>query len=475
MYLAIQIVSRPYVVDVQYKMSDMGCAACGSKDGSPSGCGNKGHCLNGGCNKKNTFDWFSAWQVTDSDPFDIVEISFKHGARKGFFRNRHPYQWTTGDYVAVDTGSGFDVGRISLSGELVRLQMKKKHCKEEHVIHDVIRLASPRDVERMHEARDREKVNLVRARSIVFSHKLDMKLGDLEYQSDLRKATFYYTADGRVDFRELVRSLAKEFNIKVEMRQIGSRQESARIGGIGSCGRELCCSTWLSEFKSVPTAAARYQNLAINQVKLSGQCGRLKCCLNYELDTYMDALKHFPMKVNTLRTKSLEASFIKADIFKGIMHFNYRTEQGRYMIISIDKDRVKEIWEMNKKGEFPETFITEEALDLEQEMDFADVTGVIELKEEKRRKKKKRRNNRNRKPNNSRRGNNSSSNRSNNSNQKSKSENKQDDSKSGESKNRSRNSKNYRKKRSNNRNKPKNTNQSDRKPSDNLSTDKKNS
>lgn len=356
----------------------------------------------------NTYDWFSVWQVTDSEPYDIIEVSFKQGARKAFFRNRQPHAWITGDFVAVDTGNGFDVGQITLSGELVRLQMKKKGVKEAQVVHDAIRLASPRDMERMREARQRERDNLVRARAIVATHGLQMKMGDLEYQADLRKATFYYTADGRVDFRELVRSLAREFNIKVEMRQIGSRQESARIGGIGSCGRELCCSTWLSEFKSVPTSAARYQNLAINQVKLSGQCGRLKCCLNYELDTYMDALKTFPMKVNTLKTKTAEASLIKADIFKDVMHYSYRTEHGRYMVISIDKDRVREIADMNKRGEYPEVFITEEDLELEQEMDFADVTGAVELKEEVKRKKRKKRRNRNRNNNKRPQGDNSS-------------------------------------------------------------------
>ncbi len=369
----------------------MGCAACGSKNGSPEGCGNKGHCLTGGCNKMNTYDWFNVWQVTDSEPFDIVEISFKNGARKGFFRNRQPYHWSTSDYVAVDTGNGYDVGRISLSGEMVRLQMKKKRVNEDHVINEVIRLASPRDMDRIKEARGKEKSIITRGRAIVRTHDLEMKLGDVEVQADLRKATFYYTADGRIDFRELVRSFAREFNVKVEMRQIGSRQESARIGGIGSCGRELCCSTWLSDFKSVPTSAARYQNLAINQVKLSGQCGRLKCCLNYELDTYIDALKSFPMKIQSLKTKSSEANFIKADIFKDVMHYSYRTEHGRFMVIAIDKDRVREIAEMNKNGEYPDAFITEEDLALDEEMDFADVTGDFELKEEVKRKRSRRR------------------------------------------------------------------------------------
>lgn len=338
----------------------------------------------------NTYDWFNVWQVSDSEPFDIVEVSFKNGARKGFFRNRNPYHWSTGDYVAVDSGSGYDVGRISLSGEMVRLQMKKKRINEDNVVLELIRLASPRDIDRMSEARNREKSMLTRGRAIVRTHDLDMKLGDIECQADLRKATFYYTAEGRVDFRELVRSFAREFNIKVEMRQIGSRQESARIGGIGSCGRELCCSTWLSDFKSVPTSAARYQNLAINQVKLSGQCGRLKCCLNYELDTYIDALKTFPMKVQKIKTKTAEATFIKADIFKDVMYYNYRTEHGRFMMLTIDKDRVREIGEMNKKGVYPEAFITPEDLEIEQEIDFADVTGDFELKEEAQRRKKRR-------------------------------------------------------------------------------------
>ena len=339
----------------------------------------------------NTYDWFNVWQVTDSEPFDVVEVSFKNGARKGFFRNRNPYHWSTGDYVAIDSGSGYDVGRISLSGEMVRLQMKKKRIHEDNVVQEVIRLASPRDMDRMREARGREKSMLTRGRAIVRTHDLEMKLGDIECQADLRKATFYYTAEGRVDFRELVRSFAREFNIKVEMRQIGSRQESARIGGIGSCGRELCCSTWLSDFKSVPTSAARYQNLAINQVKLSGQCGRLKCCLNYELDTYMDALKTFPMKVQKINTKTTEASFIKADIFKDVMYYSYRTEHGRFMMLTIDKERVREIGEMNKNGEYPETFITEEDLEIEQDLDFADVTGDFELKEDAKRRKKRRR------------------------------------------------------------------------------------
>lgn len=345
----------------------------------------------------NTYDWFSAWQMSDSEPFDIVEISFKNGSRKEFYRNPKPHHWTTKDYVAVDTGSGFDVGQITLSGEMVRLQMKKKRVRSKQVNKDILRQASQRDMERMVEAREKEKLTLTRARAIIHSLLISMKLGDVEYQADLRKATFYYTADGRIDFRELVRSLAKEFNIKVEMRQIGARQESARLGGIGSCGRELCCSTWLSDFQSVQTTAARYQNLAINQVKLSGQCGRLKCCLNYELDTYIDALDQFPMKATKIKTQIATAHLVKADIFKNVMYYSYLTEYGRNTIIAIDKDRVAEIYEMNRNKEIPDVFITEEDIALQEEIDFADVTGVIELKEEvKKRRRNRKKKNRNR-------------------------------------------------------------------------------
>jgi len=282
--------------------------------------------------------------------------------------------------------------------------MKKKKAKIDRITHKIIRRANSRDLEKLGEARDLEKPTLVRARVIARTLGLDMKIGDIEYQGDKRKATFYYTAEGRVDFRELVRSYAKEFKIKVEMRQIGARQESARIGGIGSCGRELCCSTWLSDFQSVNTAAARYQNIAINQTKLSGQCGRLKCCLNYELDTYMDALKHFPKGVDYIKTKKGKAALIKTDIFKGLMFYAYVGEKVRGPIVALDKDRVKEIQKMNKAGELPDELvdrIAQMAFEQTQEKDieYADVTGEIELPsiKKKRRNKKRRPNNKKKK------------------------------------------------------------------------------
>ncbi|MEE9438396.1 MAG: regulatory iron-sulfur-containing complex subunit RicT [Saprospiraceae bacterium] len=384
----------------------MGCSSCGN--GSPSGCGNNGHCSTGGCNKSNTYDWISVMDIYDPMGFDLVEVSFKNGSRKEFFINNPWTNAVTGDTVVVETDSGLDTGRLSLSGELVRAQMKKKNVNENRVTHKVMRIAHQRDLEKLGEARSIEKRTLVRARVIARNLGLDMKIGDIEYQGDKRKATFYYTAEGRVDFRELVRSYAQEFKVKVEMRQIGARQESARIGGIGSCGRELCCSTWLSDFKSVSTSAARYQNIAINQTKLSGQCGRLKCCLNYELDTYMDALKHFPKNVDYLKTKRGKVALIKTDIFKGMMFYSYIEEKFRGPLVPLHYDRVKEIKEMNKKGEIPDELQDRIALQKiedakEKEIEYADVTGHIELPSVK--KSNNRKSNKNKKRNNNKQGN----------------------------------------------------------------------
>ena len=233
---------------------------------------------------------------------------------------------------------------------------------------------------------------MVRARAIAGTLGLDMKISDVEYRGDGRKATFYYTAEGRVDFRELVRLYAKEFQVKIEMRQIGARQESGRVGGIGSCGRELCCSTWLTDFKSVNTHAARYQNLSINQAKLSGQCGRLKCCLNYELDTYMEAIEEFPQDVDTLKYQSGSASLIKMDIFKKLLYYNVEIEKGRNTVMALALDRVKEIKALNMKGQFPEQLQDPNLPEVEEQLDFADVTGDIELPDTRKKKKKKNKN-----------------------------------------------------------------------------------
>lgn len=385
----------------------MGCTNCSyDSNGTPKGCGDKGHCSSGSCNKRNTFDWINTLEIDDPLQFNMVEVSFKKGSRKDFFIKKDHHQCDTGDMVLVESSSGYDVGRVSLSGDLVRLQMKKRRLSEDRIQHSVIRRANHRDLQKLEEARALEKDALVKARVIARSLGLDMKVGDVEYQGDKRKATFFYTAEGRVDFRELVKSFAKEFKVKIEMRQIGARQESARIGGIGACGRELCCSTWLSDFKSVNTTAARYQNIAINQTKLSGQCGRLKCCLNYELDAYMDALADFPRKADAIKTKKGKAILIKTNIFKGLLYYSYADPMMRGPMVALSKERVKEIQEMNKNGEFPDELMDiatinklEEARIEEQEVTFADVTGEIELPDHK--KKRRGRNNRNkRKPNN---------------------------------------------------------------------------
>lgn len=383
----------------------MGCSSCASTaDGTPKGCGNKGGCSTGGCNKLNTFDWLSHIDLPDYGNYDLVEVSFKNGARKELFKKPDFVHLATGDYVAVEsTASGYDVGQVSLMGELVLLQLKKYRIKDNKVLPNVLRVANERDLERLAHARESEREAMIRARVIVRDLGLEMKIGDVEYQGDKRKVTFYYTADGRVDFRELIRVFAREYRVKIEMRQIGARQESARIGGIGSCGRELCCSTWLTNFKSVSTVAARYQNLAINQSKLSGQCGRLKCCLNYELNTYLEVLKEFPKNINSIKTKKGNATLIKTDIFKRIMYFAYRTEFGITDIQQLSIEQVKELNEKNKKGIIPDDLKDVRTQNLyleepkEEEIQFVDGAGSLELKQLD--KKKRNRKGRNRKKN----------------------------------------------------------------------------
>jgi cell fate regulator YaaT (PSP1 superfamily) len=382
----------------------MACASCGvAKDGKPGGC--SGNC-SGGCNRMNTFDWLAQLDIHDvENDFDLVEVSFKNGSHKDFFHNPSFTHASTGDWVLVEIpgGGGYDIGKISLTGDLVRLQLKKKSVKEGSLFLNIIRKANPRDIEKMDEIRAIEPSAMIRARAISRTLDLDMKIGDVEFQGDGRKATFFYTADGRVDFRELIRHFAKEFKVKIEMRQIGARQESSRVGGIGSCGRELCCSTWLSDFKSVSTTAARYQQLAINQAKLSGMCGRLKCCLNYELDSYLDALQDFPENPERLKTKSGLAVLIKTDVFKGLMIYVFDTgpEKGKFYTLGVPE--VKQVISMNKRGEMPEDFKDlqfvaavkghggdEDDEDYEEDVDYGgDLVGAVELPDDKKKKKKK--------------------------------------------------------------------------------------
>lgn len=336
-----------------------GCSSCGTltEDGKVAGCKNNGGCQTGGCNKLNVFDWLSNMDIPASQQFDVVEVRFKSG-RKEFFRNKDGLNLVTGQAVVVDVPNGHHIGHISLQGELVRLQMKKKKCKDDKEVRGIYRVATIKDLEKYQQVNNRELPTLYRTREIIQDMKMDMKLTDVEYQADNTKATFYYSADERVDFRELIKVLAGEFKIRVEMRQISLRQEAGRIGGIGSCGRELCCSTWLSDFKSVNTSAARYQNLSLNPSKLSGQCGRLKCCLNYELDTYMEALKDIPQIEKPILTKKGEAFLQKTDIFKKILWFGYKDENSW---VAISAKRVCELVELNDKGIKPETLLENES------------------------------------------------------------------------------------------------------------------
>jgi cell fate regulator YaaT (PSP1 superfamily) len=339
----------------------MGCSSCGSAGGDVApGCQNNGGCLTGGCNKLNVFDWLSNMDLPKASLFNIVEVRFKNG-RKEFFRNKDHLELTTGDAVVVDVPNGHHIGHVSLQGELVRLQMKKKGEQDNEQIRTIYRVASPKDIEKHEKIKIRELPTLYRTREIIHQMKLQMKLTDVEYQADNTKATFFYSADDRVDFRELIKVLAGEFKIRVEMRQISLRQEAGRLGGIGSCGRELCCSTWLTDFKTVSTQAARYQNLSLNPGKLSGQCGRLKCCLNYELDTYSEALKDIPEVEKPLLTQKGAARLQKTDIFKKLMWFGYDDENSWY---PVGVARVKQVIAWNAKGKKPATLTDDESKEI---------------------------------------------------------------------------------------------------------------
>jgi Uncharacterized homolog of PSP1 len=297
----------------------------------------------------NVFDWLSNMEMPTVDTFNIIEVRFKNG-RKEFFRNTEGLELTTGDAVVVEVPNGHHIGYVSLQGELVRLQMQKKKVADDGEIRKIYRIAHQKDLEKFEEVKKRELPTLYRTREIIRDLKLEMKLSDIEYQADNTKATFFYSADDRVDFRELIKILAAEFKIRVEMRQISLRQEAGRLGGIGVCGRELCCSTWLSEFKNVATSAARYQNLSLNPSKLSGQCGRLKCCLNYELETYMEALDSIPKIEGPLLTLKGDAVLQKTDIFRKIMWFGFSEENTWY---PLNVDRVNHILRMNREGKKP--------------------------------------------------------------------------------------------------------------------------
>lgn len=355
----------------------MGCSSCSNDGGAPSGCGKNGSCDINSCNKLTVFDWLANMSPPSTqEPFLWVEVRFKNG-RKDFYKNVNNLALQAGDAVAVESHPGHDIGTVSLVGELVKLQMKKKHFKaNDDTAKKVYRKASQRDLDRAAESRQREPETMYKSREIAKHLGLNMKISDVEFQGDGAKAIFFYTAEERVDFRQLIKELAGAFSTRVEMRQIGARQEAARLGGIGSCGRELCCSTWLTDFRSVNTSAARYQQLSLNPQKLAGQCGKLKCCLNYELDSYLDALSGFPDLNIRLKTKKGIAFGQKQDIFKAQVWYAYQDTPLSWIPISID--RVNEIIEMNKAGEQPESL---EALQEEVvvEPTYSDTVGQDSL------------------------------------------------------------------------------------------------
>ncbi|MDX1937994.1 MAG: regulatory iron-sulfur-containing complex subunit RicT [Flavihumibacter sp.] len=359
----------------------MGCGSCGT--GKPNGCKSNGGCSTGGCNRLNVHDWLVNIPFADPDAAcKVIEVSFNKGSRKDFFLNNTLQLLEKGEYVTVEGVSGFDLGEVSLTGELVRLQLKKREANEFNPeMKKVLRRSNDRDLDTWRHNKAREKDALIRARAISKQLKLNMKISEVEMQADGRKATFFYIADDRVDFRELIKVYASEFKVKVEMRQIGARQEAAKVGGIGSCGRELCCSTWLSDFKSVNTTAARYQNLSINQTKLSGQCGRLKCCLNYELDTYLDALQHFPDNADNLQVARGNAFLIKKDIFKNLMWYVLPDSNKQYPLTI---ERVRKIKQLNAQGVVPEELepveVSTNKAKEENETGFVELVGQISLK-----------------------------------------------------------------------------------------------
>ena len=376
----------------------MSCTSCDTNtDGTPKGCQNNGTCASGGCNKLTVFDWLSNMTLPGHQkPFDHVEIRFKNG-RKHFYKNTKNLSLTIGEPVAVEAESGHDIGTITLKGELVKVQMKKKKVKvDSENVKQIYRIASQRDIDIWQEARNREPEIQRKVRLIISRLKLKMKLSDVEFQGDGKKAIFYYTADERVDFRMLIREMATTLNIRIEMKQVGLRQEAARLGGIGSCGRELCCSTWLTDFRGVNTSSARYQQLSLNPQKLSGQCGKLKCCLNYELDSYVDALKDFPNTDTWLQTKNGTAVYQKMDIFNGWVWYAYKDNPMQWH--KLTTTQANEIIALNKENkkagsleEYSEELIVEEP----NKNIFENVVGQDSLTRFDKPKNKRRRNNRN--------------------------------------------------------------------------------
>lgn len=405
----------------------MGCSSCSSNNSGEAseGCGGNGggcsSCSSRGCERKDVTNWLTDLPSPNGKKsFDVVEVSFKNG-RKEFYRNSQNISLFKGDTVTVEGGPGFDLGIVMMTGELVKHQMKrKKDNTKPRDLKRISRKSTEEELAKWKESRGKEYETMHAARESAIKLGLKMKISDVEYQADGKKASFYYTADQRVDFRELIRVLADRFKVRVEMKQIGSRQEAGRLGGIGSCGRELCCSTWMTDFRSVSTSAARYQQLALNPEKLAGQCGKLKCCLNFELDQYADALKMFPNNRKVLKTKEGDAVHIKTDVFRRTMWYLVKKEKGQNEIVPLEIEKVFEVLELNKEGTIPKNlknFVVVEVVEIEPA--YENVVGQDDLTRFDSKFKKGKRNNRNnnnrkRKPNTNR--NNNANNKRNNNN-----------------------------------------------------------
>jgi cell fate regulator YaaT (PSP1 superfamily) len=343
--------------------------------GSGGGCSTCEVSENRGCGVSSVFDWLYQIDQPKAQNSNLVEVQFKRD-RKDFYMNTKKLELKKGDIITVEGDkSGHDVGKITMIGELVALQViRKKRDTNKDPLKNIYRIASESDKQKWITTVKKEEEILKKAKTIINDFKLEMKLADVDFQADNTKATFFYTADKRVDFRSLIREYSTQFKVKVEMRQIGARQEAAKIGSIGSCGRELCCSTWMTQFPPVSTSAARYQQLSINPQKISGQCGRLKCCLNFELDGYTEALKEFPRTNIRLKTKKGTARFVKLDVFKGIM-FYLNSDDPSSDLLEIDTASVNQIIALNKKGKTPESFDSFKSEKATLEPSFEDAVG----------------------------------------------------------------------------------------------------
>ena len=361
------------------------CGSCGNSCGRCGDCSHKTPRGNLHC-----YNWLGDIPGGFAD-FDMVEVQFKN-TRKGFYKNSSNLQLAIGDMVAVEASPGHDIGQVTLTGQLVALQMKKANIKPDAEIRRIFRKAKPADLEKYEEAKAKENDTMIRSRKIAESLKLNMKIGDVEYQGDGNKAIFYYIADERVDFRQLIKVLAETFKVRIEMKQIGARQEAGRIGGISPCGRPLCCSSWMTNFVSVATSAARYQDISLNPQKLAGQCAKLKCCLNFEVDTYVESVKRMPPRDATLETVDGTFYHFKTDIFK--REITYSTDKAMPAnLVTIPADRAFEVISMNKRGEKPEKLAAEGSEKPKERKEFVEIVGQDSLtrfdKAKKKKKKKK--------------------------------------------------------------------------------------